>query len=264
VVVLLAAALGGAAWAALSALMQRFRGVNVAVSTLLMTFVAVQLVTFAVNTPWFLQETAQGSSGIASTTSNPLPGDGQLSSFGQYPGLRLNAGLFLALVAAVVVAVVLTRSRWGFRLRMLGLNPLTAKHAGVRVAALSGLALALSGAFAGLAGGVLLASPVGTNRLQPGLSHNVGWDGLLVALVARNRPILAVPVALLFGVLRAGGDFLAATGVPYFLVDVVKALLVLAFVAPPVLVDTIRRRRVSRSPAAPMPPVVPARLEVLA
>jgi ABC-type uncharacterized transport system permease subunit len=77
---------------------------------------------------------------------------------------------------------------------------------------------------------VLLTSPVGANRLQPGMSVSIGWDGLLVALVARNRPLLALPVALLFGALRAGGGFLAATGVPPYLVDVVKALLVLAFV----------------------------------
>jgi simple sugar transport system permease protein len=90
---------------------------------------------------------------------------------------------------------------------------------------------------------VLVASPIGSNRLQPGTSINVGWDGLLVALIARNRPALCVPAALLFAILRAGGDFLAATGVPSYLADVVKALLVLALVAPSVLVAAIRSRR---------------------
>jgi ABC-type uncharacterized transport system permease subunit len=57
--------------------------------------------------------------------------------------------------------------------------------------------------------------------------------------------VLAMPVALFFGMLRSGGGFLAATGVPPFLVDVVKSLLVLAFVAPPVVVAALRRREVS-------------------
>jgi simple sugar transport system permease protein len=263
VVVLVAAAVGGGAWAALSALMLRLRGVNVPVSTLLMTFLAIQLVTFAVSTPW-LQESAQGSSGIADAASNQLPANARLGGFGQYPSVQLNVGLFIALVAAVGVAVVLTRSRWGFRVRMLGLNPLTAKHTGVRVAALGGFTLALSGAFAGLAGGLLLVSPVGTNRLQAGLSDNFGWDGLLVALVARNRPLVAIPVSLVFAVLRAGGDFLSATGVPYYLVDVVKALLVLAFVAPPVLIDLLSRRRGATPRKAPDLSVVPTKVKAAA
>lgn len=191
-----------------------------------------------------------GTGGTLSPQSNPLPEHALLGSFGEYPNLQINAGLLLALAVTAVVAVALARTPWGFRLTMLGLNPQAAKHAGVRVNALGGMALVISGALAGLAGAVLLASPVGVNRLQPGISLNVGWDGLLVALVARNRPLLTIPVALLFGVLRSGGGFLAATGVPSFLVDVVKALLVLAFVAPPVIVSAVRSRRAGARKAA--------------
>jgi len=249
VVALVAAALAGGAWAGISSLMHRFRGVNIVVSTLLMTFLAQQLVSFAVNTSWLLQETRRGNA-MVSPQSNRLPENGLLGSFGEYPGLQVNGGLLIALVAAAVIALLIARSRWGFRLTMLGLNPRAARHAGVRVAALSGTALAVSGAFAGVAGAVLLASPVGTNRLQGGISNNIGWDGLLVALVARNRPLVAIPVALLFGVLRSGGGFLASTGVPSFLVDVVKSLLVLAFVVPPVVTEALRRRREGRGSGA--------------
>lgn len=258
VCVLVMGAVGGGVWAGLSSLMLRWRGVNVVVSTLLMTFLAQQIVAYAVNTQWFLQETPQGTSGIAGSESNPIPGNGRLRTFGQYPDLSINFGLFLALAAAVIVAFLLARSRWGFRLKMMGLNPVTARHAGVRVAAIGGLSLAVSGAFAGLAGAVLVASPIGTNRLQPGTSINVGWDGLLVALIARNRPALCVPAAVLFAVLRAGGDFLAATGVPSYLADVVKSLLVLALVAPSVLVAAVRSRR-SSVPTGATPLTAPVR-----
>jgi simple sugar transport system permease protein len=147
---------------------------------------------------------------------------------------------------------------------MLGLNPRAARHAGVRVTLTGGLALAASGALAGLAGATVLASPLSTGRLDPGISNNIGWDGLLVALIARNRPAATVPVALGFGALRAGGDFLAATGVPTYVVDVVKALLVLAFVTPAPLVEAWRGRRPPgrRAPApqaTPAPPVEVAR-----
>ncbi len=236
-----AAAVAGGVWASLSAVMHRLRGVNIVVSTLLMTFVAQQLISYAVNTPWLLQATRIGST-APPPESNQIPVGAQLGSIGHYPQLQLNLGLFLALVLTVVVAVAMARTRWGFELKMMGLNPLTAQHAGVRVSRLGAVALGLSGAFAGIAGAVLIASPVGNFRLQPGVSSNFGWDGLLVALVARNRPIVAVPFAVLFGILRSGGNFVAATGVPSFLVDVVKGLLVLAFVAPPALADMLQRR----------------------
>lgn len=84
-------------------------------------------------------------------------------------------------------------------------------------------------------------------RFQPGVSDNMGWDGLLVALVARNHPLVAIPVALFFGALRAGGGFLASTGVPRYLVSVVTALLVLAAVFPSAYTE-IRKRRRPRAP----------------
>jgi ABC-type uncharacterized transport system permease subunit len=244
-VVLIAAAAGGGAWAGLSALMYRWRGMKVVVSTLLMSFVAAQVIAFSVSTPWFLQQ-SRGTKLIVAPQSNQLPKNALLGSLGQYPNIQINLGLILALVLTVLISLALARTRWGFRIKMVGMSPGAAQHSGVRIARLSGLALVISGAFSGLAGAVLLTSPISTTRLQPGMSSNIGWDGLLVALVARNRPALCLPVAFLFGFLRAGGNFLSATGVPFYLVDVVKSLLVLALVVPPVAADLIERYRGQR------------------
>ncbi|GLY31628.1 ABC transporter permease [Kineosporia sp. NBRC 101731] len=248
VVVLLAAAAGGAFWAWLSSLMYRWRGVNIVVSTLLMVFVAQQLIAFSVGQAWFLQQ-SKGDKAVVAPQSNQLPLNARLPSFGEYPHVMVNLGLVLAVVLMAAVAIGLARTRWGFRLNLTGLSPAAAQHAGVRIGLVTSLALVVSGAFSGLAGALMLAGPIGTYRLQPGMSANVGWDGLLVALVARNRPWLCAPVALLFGVLRAGGGFLSATGVPFYLVDVVKSLLVLALVVPPVLASRLALP-VRRSPVA--------------
>lgn len=245
VLVLLAAAIGGGLWAGLSAVMYRWRGVNIVVSTLLMTFIAAQLIHFSVAMPWFLQQ-SRGTKLVVAAQSNQLPAGALLGSIGRYPNLQVNTGLLIAAGLTVMIAVALAHTRWGFQLKVVGLSPGAARHSGIRIARVSGLALVLSGAFSGLAGAVLLTSPIGTHRLQPGLSGSIGWDGLLVALVARNRPVLCVPVAFLFGVLRAGGNFLSATGVPFYLVDVVKSLLVLALVVPPVAAQEIDRRRLRR------------------
>jgi simple sugar transport system permease protein len=106
---------------------------------------------------------------------------------------------------------------------------------------LGGGALMLSGAFAGLAGGTMFTGTA--FRIQPGFSDQVGYNGLLVALIARRNPLVVVPVAFFMGALRAGGGFLAATGVPRYLVDVVQALLVLASLLPPVIQRVLERRR---------------------
>jgi ABC-type uncharacterized transport system permease subunit len=253
-VALVAAAAGGGAWSGISAAMYYTRGVNVVVTTLLLTFIAAQVVQFAVLSPSLLQETGIGN-GPARPQSDAVPEFLRLASFGEYPDLTIGVGAVLAVVATVVLAVLLGRSRWGFRLSMLGLNPMAARHAGIRASRLGGSALVLSGAFAGLAGGVILMGTV--FRLQPAISNNFGWDGLLVALVARSRPGLALPVAVLFGGLRAGSSYLAATGVPDYLVDVIQALLVLAFVVPPVLSALWARRVRNRAPV-PEPPARPS------
>lgn len=244
---LVAATVAGALWAGLSSLMYRLRGVNIVVSTLLMTFVAIQIVGFAVSKDWWLQASRIGDS-VVESQSNQLPADALVGSIGQYPNIQLNGGLIIAVLLTIAIAVLVSRSRWGLQLKMMGLSPIAAKHAGVRTGRLGAMALAISGATAGLAGAILVTSPVGTTRLQPGVSNGIGWDGLLIVLVARSNPLVAIPVALLFGVLRAGGGFLASTGVPSSLVDVMKALLVLAFVVPPAVVQLSQRRR-KRAPA---------------
>jgi simple sugar transport system permease protein len=240
VLTLAGAALGGALWAGIPALLYYWRRVDVVISTLLLVFVSAQVVSFAVNRDYLLQETAVKGQVLA-PQSDLIPEGTQLARLGEYPGFNIGAGVFIALAVAAIAAVLLRYGTWGFRLRMLGLNPVAARRAGVRAAVVGGGALLISGACAGLAGGVMLTGSV--YRLQAGLADNVGWEGLLVALVARNSPGLAVPVALFFGALRAGGGFLASTGVPRYLVSVVTALLVLAAVFPAAYTDLRARRR---------------------
>ncbi len=247
VLALAGAAVGGALWAGVAALLRYWRGVDVVISTLLLNFVAAEAVSFAVNRSYLLQETRDNPQLLPQ--SDRVPADTHLPRLGEFPGFNLSTGVFIALGALVVVTVALRRTRWGFRMRMLGLNPRAARRAGVSVVALGGGALLLSGGFAGLAGGVMLTGTV--FRMQPGFSGNVGYDGLLVALIARGNALWTIPVAFFFGALRAGGGLLAATGVPRFLVNIVQALLVLAALFPPVFIELReRRRQLSRARAA--------------
>lgn len=238
--VLAAGAIGGAIWAGIAAVLKFWRGVPEVISTLLLVFIAFQVVNYGLTRTWLLLD--DDPARVQSlNTGAVLPSDGRLPRIELF-GNTFHLGVVVAVLVAAVAGVLLVRSVWGFRLRMLGLNPVTAKRAGVSAVVVGGGALLLSGGLAGMAGALLLAGGP-SFRITSGFSNNVGWEGLLVALVARDRPQVVVPVALAFAALRTGGGALAAAGVARNIVDVVQALLVLALLLPPVFLAVRDRRR---------------------
>lgn len=245
VVALAAGALGGFLWAGIPSLLFYRTGVPVVVSTLLLASVATQVLSLVVTSPSLLQEQGTSAS-VLSPQSDRIRESAWLPRIGDPAGFSISLGVVFALVAAFVVYLVLNRTAWGFKLRLVGMNPFTAKASGVHEKWAGGLALAISGAFAGFAGAILLTGS--SHRLQPGVSENSGWDGLLVALVARQQPLVAIPVAFFFGVLRSSGGTLAASGVPRYIVDVVMGVIVFAIVFPRAYAEWLRKRT-GRRPA---------------
>jgi simple sugar transport system permease protein len=244
VAVLVASAIGGALWAGIAAVLKYWRNVNETISTLLLIFVAEQLVSLAVNRSWLLQEhlanggvSATGGVISASPQSDSLPTATRLPSVLAGPTYRLSLAIVIAVVLAAVAVVVVSRTRLGLRLQVFGMSPRVARRFGITAAVFGTGALLVSGATAGMAGGLLLTAT--KYRLESGFAANYGWDGLLVALVAAYRPGVAIAVAVLFGALRAGGGVLASTGVSSAIVGIIQALVVLAALVPGV----VARRR---------------------
>jgi len=228
----------GGLWALLAAAMKYTRNVPEVISTLLLYFIAVQLTDYALTKRWLL---------AAITNASRVNNGQQLKPNARLPGIELfgnvvSWGVIIALVLTAAVGVTLARTPVGFRLRMLGLNPRTARRAGVSAALVGGTALVISGATAGLAGGIWLAGGVPGDRFTTGMSSNLGWQGLLVALLARQRALLAIPMAFVFAMLRTGSQFLSATGVDRRIADVVQAMLVLALLVAPAIQENFRRR----------------------
>lgn len=248
---LAAGAVAGGVYAGVAAVMRFRRGVPEVISTLLLVFVAFQIVGFAITTDWFLRDLDPNRPSQA-VTSAALPGSVRLPVMTVW-GNEVTIGFLLALLVAGLAAFVLARTVFGFKLRLLGSNPKVAQQAGVSFGRAGATALFISGAAAGLAGALMLAAGASSARLTAGFSNEIGWQGLLVALVARNRPLLCIPVAVLFAALRTGSGFLAATGVDRTVVDVVQALLVLALLVPPAVEFIRDRRRVSIAAQATEP-----------
>lgn len=218
----LAAALGGALWAAVPAFMRLRLGVGEVITTLLLNFVAVSLASWAVRGP--LQESRgvfPQSDAIAVGARLPV----------LWTGTRLHWGFVLAVALAGALAWVLARTAVGFRLRAVGGSPAAARVAG-RIAVgpvMVGTFLA-SGALAGLAGGVEVAGV--TYALYEGLSPGHGYTAIAVALLAGLHPVGVVAAGVLFGALEGGaGAMQRSAGVPAAWVGAVEALVILGVLA---------------------------------
>ena len=196
---LLTSAAAGAALAAVASLLDWWRRVPVVLSTLLLNAVMVQVLTYLVAGPL-------GDSARAVT--RPL-----LPPY-RFPTLTVPPGLLIALAATAAIAFVLRQTTFGFRLRMVGENPTAARFAGVNVPLTALLTFALSGALAGLAGGVELAA-VRHELAFSDANLGFGFTGIAVALLARLSPPAVIPSALFFGFLRSAFSVLEAElGIP--------------------------------------------------
>ncbi len=232
---------GGGAWAGVAAGLRAWRKVPEVLTTLLLTFISFPLLTFALDQSWLIADRDTERQNQLNT-GEIIPRDALLPDL-QVFGNSIDSGFFVGAGLAVMLTVLIGRTMLGTRIDMLGFNPRAAQRFGIAAGPLSAAVLIGSGATAGMAGAVLLTGGAAGDRLVFGFSGNFGWDGLLVALLARNRIALAVPVALVFAMLRTGSGFLAATGVDRKVTDVTQALLVLALLVPPAVLFIRDRRR---------------------
>ena len=214
----------GAAWALPAALLRR-RGVLEVISTIMLNFIALNLVGYLVRGP--LQEPTHAypqSETIAAAARLP-----------RFAGTRLHLGVAIAVAAAIALGIVMRRRAWGFRVRAVGANPRAAASAGlIDVPRVTLEVFLVSGALAGLAGGIEATGV--TYALYEGLSPGYGYTAIAVALLARLDPLLVVPSALLFGALEAGATAMQRdAGVPSAFVTVVEGSLVLLVLLLPVV-----------------------------
>lgn len=228
--VVLAAATFGAVWGGIAALLKVRRDVSEIISTIMLNFVALQVVSFLVQGP-LMEATGRypQTDAIASAAMMPR----------LLPPHRLHAGLLIALALAAVVHLVLFRARAGFELRASGFNADAARLAGIRVDARILFAMLLSGALAGLAGGVEVSAI--TRRLYERFSPGWGFTSIAVALLGGLTPGGVVVSAFFFGALDAGSNAMQrVAGISSVLVTVLQATVIL-------FIGVMEARRASRA-----------------
>ena len=214
--ILLAGMAAGAAWCLIPGALRAWLQVNETITTLLLNYVALLFVDYLIYGPW--KDPASRGFPLSAT----FPAAAKLPTL--IPGTRVHLGLLLAVAAAVAVAIVLSRTRWGFEIRVIGDNPVCARYAGIDLIRNTLLVMGLAGALAGLAGAGEASAIAG--RLQRGLSPGYGYTGIIVAWLAQLNPIAAVLVAVLLGGLFLGGDALQISlGLPIAVVNMLQGLI---------------------------------------
>lgn len=220
-IVLFAGAFAGAIWSGICGWLRAARNTNEVISTIMLNFVAAQILSWTVHGP--LMEASR-----AYPESMPITPSAEMYMF--MAPTRLNLGMILALLLAATIYFVLFRSDAGFQLRAMGKNRRAANFFRIPIASITVWTMALSGALAGLGGAVQISAI--NHRLYEKISPGWGFEAIAVALVARLNPLGIVVAAFFFGALDNGSQAMQrAEGVSPVLVQVIQAMVILILLA---------------------------------
>ncbi len=217
-VMLIAAAIAGALWAGIAGVLREGLGINEAVTTLLLNYLAIDLMLYLIYDSW------KDPLGSGQPASPQLPVAARLPLVGT---TGLHMGFVIAVIATVAVWAVLRYTTWGFRLRVVGGNPEAARRAGYRVGALMLGAMLVGGALAGIGGFTQLSGA--EFKLRPGFLLQYGYIAFLASWLARHHPVRVALASIVLAALTIAGDSLQIdSGLPAASVNILMALVLLA------------------------------------
>jgi ABC-type uncharacterized transport system permease subunit len=221
-VMMLAGIAAGALWGFIPGFLKARYNVNEIITTLMMNYIAISWNDFFIYAVW-------SESGFQMSKMFPrsawLPRLTDLADrYEQLGGLTVHLGLIFSLLMAGIVWFVLTRSRFGYEVRLIGDNPKAAEYAGLKVARNMILVMMFSGAIAGLAGMSEITGVV--HRLQGRISPGYGFSGIIVAWLAKLNPFAVILVSILFGALILAGREIQPSGIPKLIQGIILVCLI--------------------------------------
>ena len=214
---IVAAMLAGAVWGFIPGIAKAKLGANEIVSSLMLNYIAIELCNFLVRVQ--LRE----KPGVL--TSLKFPNTAIFPAM--IPGTRIDLGLILALTATLVVWFALYRTAWGLKLRLVGHNARFAEYAGIKAAFIMVSAMTAAGALGGMLGAMFVQGQ-SFGKLTVQFEGGLAFEGILVAIVARSRPLAVPVVAIFYGYLRQGAQLMnIRTDVPAEVIGVVTGIIIL-------------------------------------
>ena len=196
-------------------------GANEIITTVLLNYVAIYFISYLVTGP---MKAPPGNY----PQSEVLAASALLPRF--VAGMRMHWGIAVALLAAAAYYVVMWKMKLGYEMRVVGCNPEAARYAGMHPERSMLTVMFIAGGMGGLAGAIEIMAI--QERLIQGFSPGYGYDGIAVSLVGMNSPVGIVLGALLFGILRAGGNLMQMIAqVPFSIIYVVQGLVIMFVIA---------------------------------
>jgi len=235
---LLSAATAGFLWGLLPGALKAYLGANELVSTLMLNTIAMRfyemVLTFELQPP-----------NAGYTASDWIPDNGLLAPIIDVSGDQVTIAVFILILIVLFAWVLIQRTPIGYEIRMIGANIKFANYGGVNTKRTIMLAMAISGAVAGLAGAHLA---LGIHRkLILNISLGMAFEGVVVALLARNNPLVVPFTGLLYSYLRVGAQFMERdANVSSEVVRIIQAVVILLITAEALVTFVQRRRRVRR------------------
>ncbi|MBV8537331.1 MAG: ABC transporter permease [Alphaproteobacteria bacterium] len=204
----------GGGWVGIAGYLRHVRGVNETISTLLLTYIGIAIMNF------FVEGVLRDLSNPNKPSTKPI---GEAYMVGHIPGTDVHWGLAIGIVLAIVLQILMSRTTFGFAVRVCGGNPRAALAQGLPVGKLIVICAMISGACGGMAGFFEVAAIQG--RANASLVAGYGFTGILVSFLARHNPVAIIPVALLFGgIVASGGLIERRMGLPDATVLVLQGL----------------------------------------
>lgn len=238
--VLIMAAVVGGIWCFIPGFLKAKLGADEVVVTLLMNYVAFYLAIYVVNN--IIRDPNAGF--MASWT---LPESAWLKQF--IPGTRVHWGIVLGFVLVGVVQYFLYSTSLGYEIRMTGFNLSFARYAGINIVRIIVISSFITGVLAGIGG---MTEIMGIHhKFNWQMSPGMGWDGVVVAIIGRNSPILVVFASFFLSYLRVGGQVLTiSSSVPAEMVNIIQSIIIILITAEAFLASWKNRVSIRRSLSA--------------
>ncbi len=186
--------LTGAVWFGIAGYLRYARGVNETISSLLLYYIGIAIMNF------FVEGSLRDLTNPNKPSTMPI---GEDYMVGKIPGTDIQWGLAAGIIVAIVLYILMSRTTFGFAVRITGGNPRAALAQGLPVGKLIVLCTMIAGACAGLAGFYEVAAIQG--RANASLAAGYGFTGILIAFLARQNPLAIIPIAIMFGGIVASG-----------------------------------------------------------